>query len=85
LQRFSLSAPLLELIADAGNVSAMSAESELRPIPWWNLATTALLAVALAFAIRADRTIEAFVVGALMLPSLFLLGAWLYARARSGR
>ena len=53
-------------------------------VPWWGLATAALLAIGLVISIVAGRTIEAVVIAFLLVPSLFLLAVWAYS-VRAGR
>jgi hypothetical protein len=53
-----------------------------RSTPWWRIATLALLLVALVIAVSSGRTIEAVVIGVLMIPALTLLGAWIYGLRR---
>lgn len=50
------------------------------PVPWWRITTLTLLVVAFIIAVSSGRTIEAAIVGLLMLPTLVLLGAWIYER-----
>jgi hypothetical protein len=58
---------------------------KLRPmrfVPWWNFATLGLLGLALALTVAAGRAIEAVIAGVLTIPSLFVVGLWLYERRR---
>jgi choline-glycine betaine transporter len=50
-------------------------------LPWWRLATLALLIGALVLAIANGRTIEAVIIGVLLVPTLVVLGVWVYYRA----
>jgi hypothetical protein len=50
------------------------------PVPWWRITTLTVLVVAFIVAVFSGRTIEAVIVGLLMLPTLVLLGAWIYER-----
>jgi choline-glycine betaine transporter len=50
--------------------------------PWWRIATLTLLLVALGLAISSGRTIEAVIIGLLMIPSLVLVGAWALEKLR---
>jgi len=58
-------------------VAADAQRQRLRP-PWWRLATLILLSVALAIAVSQGRTIEAVIIGILIVPTLLLVGAWIY-------
>ena len=51
-------------------------------IPWWGVATAVLLSISLALALFGGRTLEAIIVGAILVPLLALLGTWLYASNR---
>jgi hypothetical protein len=50
--------------------------SSLR-IPWWSVATVVVLSIALTLAVLGGRTVEAVIVGAILVPTLALLGVWL--------
>jgi hypothetical protein len=54
------------------------AQHQRRRPPWWRLATLILLSVALAIALSQGRTIEAVIIGILIVPTLLLVGAWIY-------
>jgi hypothetical protein len=47
-------------------------------LPWWRLATLVLLIGALVLAIANGRTIEAVIIGVLLVPTLVVLGVWVY-------
>jgi choline-glycine betaine transporter len=51
-------------------------------IPWWPLATTLLLAGALALSVAAGRTVDSIIIGVLLVPSLAFLVVWLIAWRR---
>jgi hypothetical protein len=56
------------------------------PVPWWRIATVALLAVALGIALASGHTGDAIIVAVLMVPGLVLVGVALYFRfGGSGR
>jgi hypothetical protein len=52
------------------------------PIPWWRLATAALLSVALAISADAGRLIESIIIAVLLVPLLAFLGIWIIAFRR---
>lgn len=52
----------------------------VRSVPWWRLATLTLLVVAFILSVSSGHTIDAVIVGLLMVPSLVLVGAWIYER-----
>jgi choline-glycine betaine transporter len=54
-----------------------------KSVPWWRIATLALLVAAFIVSVSSGRTIEAVIIGFLALPTLALLlvGAWIYERA----
>jgi hypothetical protein len=49
-----------------------------RSIPWWRIATFTLLIAAFIISLSAGRTIEAVVIGVLIVPSTVFIGAWIY-------
>jgi hypothetical protein len=51
-------------------------------IPWWSVATVVLLSIGLALAVLGGRTLEAIIIGVLLVPLLALLGNWLYWSSR---
>jgi hypothetical protein len=51
-----------------------------RSVPWWRLATSTLLLTAFALSLAAGRTVEAIIAAVLLIPSLLLLGVWVYLR-----
>lgn len=56
----------------------------MRSVPWWQLATLTLLVVAFILSVSAGHTIEAVIVGVLVVPSLVLVGAWIYEMWHDG-
>ncbi len=50
------------------------------PIPWWRIATLTILTAALIISLTSGRTIEAVIIAILMVPTILLIGAWLYQR-----
>jgi hypothetical protein len=51
-------------------------------IPWWRLATAALLTAALAIAASAGRVIESIIIAILLVPTLAFLVLWIVAWRR---
>ncbi|MFL5954872.1 MAG: hypothetical protein ACJ76I_12285 [Gaiellaceae bacterium] len=47
-------------------------------IPWWRLATAALMTTAFVLAVAKGSVIAAVLIGVLTLPSLAVLGAWIF-------
>jgi hypothetical protein len=45
-------------------------------IPWWRIATTVLLAIALANSVVAGRVIESVIIGVLLAPSVGFVVVW---------
>jgi len=54
-------------------------------IPWWRIATLALLTVALGFAVANGRTVEMIIIGVLVVPTLFFVGVWAFYVGRHER
>ena len=50
----------------------------MRSLPWWRIATLAILLLALIISVSAGRTIDAVVIGILMIPTMVLVGLWIY-------
>ena len=50
------------------------------PIPWWRIATVALLGVALGLSVSSGHTGDAIIVGVLLVPGIVLVGLALYFR-----
>jgi hypothetical protein len=73
---------LSAIVGSAANLSAEQVKYRPPFVPWWPLATAVLLVTAFAIALGAGRTIDAVIVGVLLVPTLALLGLWLLARKR---
>jgi hypothetical protein len=52
------------------------------PIPWWRIATAALLGIALGIAIANGRMWDALVIGVLLVPAIALVAASVFFRLR---
>jgi hypothetical protein len=55
------------------------------PIPWWRIATVAVLAAALAIAVSQGHNWDAGVIALLLIPGIALVGLALYFRWKAGR
>ena len=63
----------------------MSVKRVGKSAPWWQLATIVLLSVALTIAVMSGRTIEAVIIGILVVPALVIVGTWLVTSIRERR
>lgn len=50
------------------------------PIPWWRIATLALLGIALGIALANNHTWDAVIIGVLLAPGIALVGLAFYFR-----